>query len=153
ISGPHPHVPLALDAPPPAFSDPAQVRESLKRDMRGIRVAWSADLGGLPVDAAVRATLAPARTVLADLGCEVIDATPDLTGADDGFRTWRALKYATAFGPLLAERPGDVGPNVAWNVQRGLELSAGDLSRATRLLAALAERIGAFFDNFDVLAC
>jgi amidase len=153
ISGPHPHVPLALDAPPPAFSDPAQVRELLQRDMRGVRVAWSADLGGLPVDPAVRATLAPARVVLADLGCDIIDATPDLTGADDGFRTLRALKYATAFGPLLAERPDDVGPNVAWNVQRGLELSAADLSRATRLLAALAERIGAFFDSFDVLAC
>ena len=121
--------------------------------MRGVRVAWSADLGGLPVDPAVRETLAPARQVLTDLGCEVIDAAPDLTGADEGFRTWRALKYATAFGPLLAERPGDVGPNVAWNVQRGLELSAADLSRATRLLAALAERISAFFETFDVLAC
>jgi amidase len=121
--------------------------------MRDVRVAWSADLGGLPIDPAVRETLDPARQVLTDLGCEVIDATPDLTGADEGFRTWRALKYATAFGPLLAERPDDVGPNVAWNVQRGLELSAADLSRATQLLAGLAERIGLFFESFDVLAC
>jgi amidase len=28
-----------------------------------------------------------------------------------------------------------------------------DLSRATRLLAALADRIGTFFEGFDVLAC
>jgi len=153
ISGPDPRVPMALDAPPPALSGPAEVRELLARDMRGVRVAWSADLGGLPVDPAVRETLAAARQALADLGCEVIDATPDLTGADEGFRTWRALKYATAFGPLLAERPDDVGPNVAWNVQRGLELSAADLSRATQLLAAVADRIGTFFESFDVLAC
>ncbi|MGN6677949.1 MAG: amidase family protein, partial [Streptosporangiaceae bacterium] len=153
ISGPDPRVPVALDAPPPPLSGPAQVHALLARDMRGVRVAWSADLGGLPVDPAVRETLAPARQVLADLGCEVIDAVPDLTGADEGFRTWRALKYATAFGPLLAERPADVGPNVAWNVRRGLELSAADLSRATQLLASLAERIGAFFESVDVLAC
>jgi amidase len=153
ISGPDPRAPLALDAPPPVLSDPAQVHEWLAKDMRGVRVAWSADLGGLPVDPAVRAALAPARQVLSGLGCEVTDAAPDLTGADEGFRTWRALKYATAFGPLVAERPEDVGPNVTWNVQRGLELSAADLSRATRLLAALAERINTFFESFDVLAC
>ena len=153
ISGPDQRVPLALDAPPPALTGPAQVAGLLGRDMRGVRVAWSADLGGLPVDPAVRAALAPARQVLGDLGCEVSDAVPDLTGADEGFRIWRALKYATAFGPLVAQRPGDVGANVTWNVQRGLELKAADLSRATQLLAALAERISAFFASFDVMAC
>src|SRR5215468_7731088 len=152
ISGPDQRVPLALDAPAPALADPAQVTGLLTRDMRGVRVAWSPDLG-LPVDPAVRAALAPARQVLADLGCEVIDAAPDLTGADEGFRTWRALKYVTAFGPLLAERPNDIGPNVAWNVQRGLELTAADLSRATQLLAALAERVATFYESCDVLAC
>ncbi len=153
LSGPDPRVPLALDAPPPALTDPGQVHDLLARDARGVRVAWSPDLGGLPLDPAVRAALAPARQVLADLGCEVADATPDLAGADEGFRTWRALKYATAFGPLVAARPGDLGPNVVWNVQRGLELEAADLSRATQLLAALAERISAFFETVDVLAC
>jgi amidase len=152
ISGPDPRVPLALDALPPAIADPAQVTGLLDRNMRGVRVAWSPDLG-LPVDPAVGAVLAPARQVLAELGCEVRDAAPDLTGADEGFRTMRALRYATAFGPLLAEHPDDVGPNVAWNVRKGLELAAADLSRATELLAALAEQVSAFFDEFDVLAC
>jgi amidase len=152
ISGPDPRVPLALDSAPPELADPAQVTGLLARDLGGLRVGWSADLG-LPVDQAVRAVLAPARQVFADLGCEVVDAAPDLSGADEGFRTWRALRYATAFGPLLAEHPGGLGPNVAWNVQRGLELAAADLSRATRLLAALAERISGFFETIDVLAC
>src|SRR5262249_59034075 len=110
--GPAPRVPLALDAPPPALSDPAEITGLLRRDMRGVRVAWSADLG-LPLDPAVRAVLSPARQVLADLGCEVVDATPDLAGADEGFRIWRAQRYATAFGPLLARHPDQVGPNVA----------------------------------------
>ncbi len=152
LSGPDPRVPLALDARPPALAGPGDVVGLLARDMRRVRVAWSPDLG-LPVDPAVRAVLAPARQVLADLGCEVIDAAPDLTGADDGFRTWRALRYATAFGPLVAEHPDLVGANVAWNVRRGLELNAADLSRATVALAGLAERISAFFAGVDVLAC
>jgi len=152
LSGPDPRVPLALDSSPPALSEPRQVIGLLERDMRGARIAWSADLG-LPVDPDVRAVLAPARQVLADLGCQVVDAAPDLAGADEGFRTWRAHRFVTAFGSLLAEHPDQVGRNVAWNVARGLELSAADLSRATQLLAGLAERISEFFAEVDVLAC
>ena len=151
-SGPDPRAALALDGPPPQLAEPGDVRRLLAQDPSGLRVAWSADLG-LPVDHAVRATLAPARAVLADLGCQVSDASPDLAGGDEVFRTWRALRFATAFGPLLHADPGSIGPNVAWNTERGLELTVADLSRATTLWAALADRISAFFTEFDVLAC
>ncbi|HEX9030282.1 MAG TPA: amidase, partial [Streptosporangiaceae bacterium] len=152
LSGPDPRVPLSLDAPAPALTDPGEVTDLLARDLRGLRVAWSADLG-LPVDPEVRAVLAPARKVLADLGCDVVDATVDLTGADEGFRTLRALRYATAFGPLLAAHADQLGPNVRWNVERGLELTVADISHATRLMSGLAERVSSFFEDFDVLAC
>jgi amidase len=152
LSGPDPRATLALDAPPPALAAPTDVTRVLTRDLRGLRVAWSADLG-LPVEPAVRATLAPARAVLAGLGCQVSDAAPDLTGGDEVFRTWRALRFVTAFGPLLRDHPGDLGPNVTWNIERGQELTVADLSRATTLWAALAERVSAFFADFDVLAC
>jgi amidase len=151
LSGPDPRVPLALDAPALA-AGPDQVEGLLARDLRGVRVAWSADLG-LPVEPAVRAALAPARQVLADLGCEVVDAAPDLSGADFVFRTRRAFRFLTNLGPLLDEHPGQIGPNVTWNIERGRELTVADLSRATLRHAALAERISAFFDMVEVLAC
>jgi len=68
--------------------------------MAGVRVAWSDDLH-LPVDQDVRTVLAGARQVLVDLGCDVVDACPDLAGADELFRTWRAFRYLTMLGPLL----------------------------------------------------
>jgi amidase len=150
-AGPDPRAPLALDAPPPSVP-PSQIPALLERDLRGVKVAWSADLG-LPVEPAVRDALAPARQVLADLGCEIIDATPDLSGADEVFRTKRAMRFLTGFGPLLREHPGQLGPNVTWNIERGLELSVADLSRATLLHAAVAERVSAFFDEVEFLAC
>jgi amidase len=152
LSGPDPRVPLALDTPPPVLAGPEGVTDLLARDMRGVKVAWSPDLG-LPVEPAVRGVLAPARQVLTDLGCEVIDAAPDLSGADEVFRTWRAFRFATFFGPLLREHPGRLGPNVAWNVERGLELTTGELSRATTLRAELAQRVAGFFTTVEVLAC
>jgi amidase len=151
LSGPDPRVPLALDAQPPR-AEPGQIAGLLRRDLAGVRVAWSPDLG-LPVEPAVREVLAPARQVLADLGCEVVDAAPDLSGADEVFRTWRAFRFVTGLGPLLRSHPGQLGPNVTWNIERGLELSVADLSRATVLHAALAERVSEFFADVEVLAC
>jgi amidase len=152
LAGPDPRVPLALDAPAPAVTDPAQVPALLTRDLSGLRVAWSPDLG-LPVEPEVLEALAPARQVLADLAGTVTDATPDLSGADEVFRTFRAFRFATFQGPLLTEHPDLVGPNVAWNIRRGLELTVADLGRATLLRAALAERVTGFFAGVDVLAC
>jgi amidase len=152
LAGPDPRVPLALDQPPPAVSEPAQIRALLDRDLAGVRVAWSPDLG-VQVQPDVLAALAPARQVLAELGCQVTDATPDLSGADEVFRTFRAFAFATFRADLLTEHPDLIGPNVTWNIQRGLELTTADLSRATVLRGDLAERVSAFFADFDVLAC
>jgi amidase len=151
LCGPDPRVPLALDAALPR-AEPDRIPGLLARDLTGVRVAWSDDLG-LPVEPAVRAVLAPARQVLLDLGCELVDAAPDLSGAEEVFRTRRALRFATNFGPLLREHPGRLGPNVTWNTERGLELSVDDLSRATVLHAALVQRVSEFYADVDVLAC
>ena len=91
LAGPDPRVPLALDQPPPAVTDPAQVPALLSRDLRDVRVAWSPDLG-LPVEPEVLEVLARARQVLAGLAGSVRDATPDLSGADEVFRTFRAFR-------------------------------------------------------------
>jgi amidase len=151
LAGPDPRVPLALDGAPPRAS-PDQIAGLLARDLAGVRVAWSDDLG-LPVEPAVTAALAPAREVLTGLGCEVVDAVPDLSGADEVFRTWRAFRFATNLGPLLRAHPGRLGPNVTWNIERGLELTVADLSRATVRHAALAERVSEFFADVEVFAC
>jgi len=152
LAGPDPRVPLSLDQPPPAVDDPAQVGALLDRDLSGLRVAWSPDLG-LPVEPGVLQVLAPARQVLAGLGGSITDAAPDLSGADELFRTFRAFAFATFRRDLLTRAPGMVGPNVTWNTQRGLELTTADLSRATVLRAELAERVTEFFADADVLAC
>jgi amidase len=152
LAGPDPRVPLALDQPPPAVTDPAQIPALLTRDVRGLRIAWSPDLG-LPVEPELLEALAPARRVLAGLGATVTDAAPDLSGADEAFRAFRAFRFATFLAGPLREHPDLVGANVTWNVRRGLELTVADLSRATVLRAELAERISGFFAEVDVLAC
>ena len=50
--------------------------------LRGLRVAWTFDLGDLPVQADVLAVLAACRQSLEDAGCEVTDAAPMATYID-----------------------------------------------------------------------
>ncbi|QYJ02875.1 amidase [Nocardioides panacisoli] len=137
--------PLTQSTPVEAFRAP------LDRDFSGVRVAWSPDLGGLAVDEDVVAAMAPGRDVLRDLGCEVADRDPDLTDADDVFRTWRAWWYALALGDLYRERPDDFGESAAWNITQGLELTGEQLLDAGRRRTVLYHRLRSFLDEHEFL--
>ena len=57
------------------------LRRPLDRDFKGVRVAWSRDLGGLPVRSARRPPSSmPSAHVFEALGCVVEDAEPDFSG-------------------------------------------------------------------------
>lgn len=148
VAGPDPRAALALDRPTGSFLDHV---DGLGGDARGVRVAWSRDLGGLPVDPRVTAVLDAARQVLVDLGCEVVDDEPDLAGADEAFRTWRAVSYAASYAPLLAEHRDRLKDTVVWNIEAGLALTGDDVARATRLRGQVHERTRRFFERYDVL--
>ncbi|ETK36419.1 amidase [Microbispora sp. ATCC PTA-5024] len=134
-------------------SSPYSVREDgsvfagpLDLDLSGVRIAYSPDLGGLPVDLETARVTAGAAGVLAGLGAKVEQVDLDLSGADEAFRTYRSWYYALAFGDLP-----EAGPNVAWNVERGREVTGADLARAERLRTALFHRMSAFFEEHDFL--
>ncbi|MET7459868.1 amidase [Nonomuraea sp. NPDC005501] len=112
----------------------------------GLRVAWSPDLGGLPVDPATAAVTATAPAVFERLGARVERVELDLSDAEDAFRVYRAWYYALAFGELTG-----LGPNTSWNVERGRQVTGADLARAERLRSGLYQRMAGFFDTYDVL--
>src|SRR5258707_15648708 len=87
---------------PPSLAEPGAIfRQSLARDFKRVRVAWSKNLGGLPVDRRVIAVLEKQRKVFESLGCIVEDAEPDLRGADEVFQVMRANSFAMRYGGLL----------------------------------------------------
>ncbi len=79
--------PLSLQEPGSVFARP------LARDFAGTRIAWSSDLGGLPIEPEVRRIVDAQRRVFEDLGCIVEEATPDLRDADEIFRVLRAWHF------------------------------------------------------------
>jgi amidase len=139
ISGFDPCSPYAIREDGSAFAAPRE------RDLTGVRVAFSPDLGGLPVDPETAEVTARAPGLLAGLGAEVEQVDLDLSDAEDAFRIYRAWYYALSYADLPEEHKALLGPNVVWNVEAGLKLTGSDLARAERLRSGLFRRMGAFF--------
>ena len=124
----------------------------LNSDPNGLRIAWSADLGGLPLDPAVRGVVDGARSIFEALGCAVEDACPDFTDADKVFKDLRAFSMTTS-GELLRDHRDQLKPEAIWNIECGLALSAEDVTRAMTKQAALFQRMTIFMDRYDAFVC
>ena len=116
------------------------------------KIAFSADFSGqIPVDPKVIDCVNDTRTFFNDLGCEVIDYCPDLSGANDTFHILRANSFARRHGEGVRRNPLDYKQTIVWNVEAGLALSQTDIQRALRQQAELIERFRVFFEHYDFL--
>jgi amidase len=145
IAGPDPRAPLS-------HGDPAAFAGEVRGDLRGLRVAWSPDLGGLPVEADVRAVLDAARDRLATAGAEVEDVALDLSAADAAFETLRALGFVRAFGADLPAVRGTLKATIVWNVEQGLALDGAAVARAIAARTDVFRAVAGLLERFDVLA-
>jgi amidase len=138
---------------PTSISEPGSLfNRTLKRSFRKVRVAWSRDLGGLPMDARVTQVLEPRRKVFEQLGCIVEHAEPDFSGATESFETLRALGYLHR-AQLLKEHRDKLKDTVIWNIEQGLQKSAADIAQAEALRTALYHRMRRFLDKYEFLIC
>ena len=126
-------------------------RRPLSRDFRKVRVAWSRDLGGLPVDPQVTRALEAARGALRSLGCVVEDAEPDLSGAEEPFHVLRAVGFVQRYGELYRTQRDKLKKDVVWNIEQGLGLDGERVARANGLRTALYHRMREFMQRYDFL--
>jgi amidase len=89
--------------------------------------------------------------VFEDLGAVVEEATIDLREADRVFDVTRALHFAAHLGDVVTAHPGQVKPEVVWNVERGRELTGRDWIGATAARTRLQRRVRDFFSRYDLL--
>ncbi|HEX4985488.1 MAG TPA: amidase [Burkholderiales bacterium] len=145
IAGPDARAPGSLQEAGTVFARP------LERDMRGVRIAWSADLGGLPVEPEVTRVLDAQRATFEALGCVVEDATPDLRDADEVFGVLRAWSFELAFGHLLKAHRGSLKDTVVWNIEQGQRLTGPQLGSAEAKRTQLFHRMRGFMEQYDFL--
>lgn len=124
-----------------------------ERDFEGVRLGWSPDLGGLPVEAGIGDVVARALPVFDDLGARVDAAFPDLTEAAEVFHVLRALGFAGAFGELLRNHRDALKQTIVWNVEAGLALSQEKISWAQSKRGEIYHRVREFMQRYEFLLC
>lgn len=145
IAGPDARAPISLQAPGLTFARP------LARDFKGVRIAWSRDLGGLPFETEVSEITEKQRGIFTDLGCAVEDATPDLRDADDIFGVMRAWNMELSFGPLLKSKRDQMKDTVIWNIEQGSQLTGPQVGAAELRCTQLFHRMREFMEKYDFL--
>ncbi len=147
MCGEEPGDPVSKPRPQKSYLD--QCRSGWKPK----KVAFSRDLGITPVDPEVAKIVEAAARRFEDAGVIVEEAHPDLSEAHECFQILRALSYATGMKPLLEAHRDKLKPEVIWNIEKGLALTAADIVKADHLRAAMFQRTLDFFDNYDLLLC
>ncbi len=148
VAGPSAADDMTYPGPPPQDYPEAATRSD---DLRGLRVAWSADLEMLPVDVDVRAVFAEAVRVLATLGCELIRAAPSTPHPTE---LWNTIALAEGFsseGPYLASGRDQMAPGTAQIIEAGQTITGGQYVDALHEKARYTRVWAEFFEQFDVL--
>ncbi|MEO5677764.1 MAG: amidase [Usitatibacter sp.] len=145
MAGPDIRSPVSITEPGSVFAKP------LGRDFKKVRVAWSKDLGGLPVDPRVTTVLERQRKVFEALGCIVEDAAPDLQGADEVFEVLRANSFAMRYAELLKKHRGRIKDTVIWNIEEGLKLDGPRVGGAIALRSDIYRRMREFMERYEFL--
>ena len=145
MSGPDDRSPISLEAPGEICLNP------LTRSFKACKIAFSANLGGLPVEPEVAKVVESTRAVFQDLGCEVINDEPNISEADEIFMLWRAWRTELRITPLLKEHRDQFKDTVIWNAEQGLPITGPQLARAEAKRTELYHRMREFFKKYEFL--
>jgi len=148
IAGPAAADDMSYPGPPPETYLDAVTRPG---SLSGLRVAWSADLGMLPVDADVRVVFAEAVQVLAGLGCELVEAAPATAHPTDLWNTIALVEGYSSEGPFLTSSRELMSPGTAEIVEAGQGITGGQYVDALHERARYTRVWAEFFEQHDIL--
>ena len=145
IAGPDPRAPLGIEQPASLFAAP------LARDFNGVRIAWSPDLGFLPMDEEIARVCAASVPVFESIGCVVEHAAPDFRGASEIFKTLRAAKFAVERYDELQKYRDRIKKTVIGNAEAGLRQTGIEVGQAEAQRAVLWHQVREFMDTHEFM--
>ena len=124
---------------------------ALERGVKGLRVAWSTDLGYVRVDSEVARLTAEAARRFEDLGAIVEEVSP---GFDNPVESFRVLWYAAAAAAIRGEsraRRRFLDFGLVTIAEEGARISAMDWLAADKARNALGVHMAKFHTEYDLL--
>ncbi len=138
------------------IGDGKEFRGRLEADFKGKRIAWAGDFRGyLPFESGVLDLCKGSLKIFESMGCVVREAQPDYS-IDAVWRAWLQLRAWQAGGSLLAyyldpEKRALMKPEAIYEVERGLKLTAFEISAASVVRTEWYRAVGRFFEEYDYL--
>jgi Asp-tRNA(Asn)/Glu-tRNA(Gln) amidotransferase A subunit family amidase len=148
IAGPATADDMSYPGPPPETYMDAVTHPG---DLRGLKVAWTADLGMLPVDPDVRAVFAEALEVLAGRGCELVEAAPATAHPTKLWNTIALVEGYSSEGPFLTSSRELMSPGTAEIVEAGQGITGGQYVDALHERAGYTRVWAEFMEQYDLL--
>ncbi len=126
-------------------------RDGLDDGVRGLRIAFSPDLGYVRNDPQVEAVVRAAAAVLADAGAHVEQVDPGFADPVDAFHVLWFAGAASVLRAYGADAVKRVDPGLRRSAERANEFSAADYLDATAVRVDLGVRMGRFHQTYDLL--
>lgn len=122
-------------------------------DLSGLRVAWSTDLGCVPVDNDLARIFEERVGMLASSfkSCERRD--PDMARALDVFWVIRGVAFLAGRMDAYQNNRDKLGPNIISNVEAGLKMTAEEIAWANAEQTSIYRRFQEYFEDIDILLC
>ncbi len=132
-------------------SDVDWIEAAKPRDLKGLRVAYSADWGYAAVDPEVRRVVGEAvRVFEKDLGCTVEEAHPGFTDPLGAFWALVAMESdLKGMRAIVAEHGAKMTPHLVDFIRR--DWTAEDLTGAIMVRKAVTNKLWRFMRNYDLL--
>lgn len=120
-------------------------------ELGSLRVGYSEDFGGAPVDPDIRATFRARVEMLSGhvKTCRPVDL--DLGEMDSAFDVLRAESFVAGFAAPLAKAPEEFGAHIATNVAMGQAMSLSDRAWAHAEQTRILRRFNAVMGAFDII--
>jgi aspartyl-tRNA(Asn)/glutamyl-tRNA(Gln) amidotransferase subunit A len=146
ISGPHPWDHYSLESPPSPY-----VRELDGASVKGLRVAWSSNLGHARVDSDVAALAEAGAKVFENMGARVEEVTPSWgTQGPELIRFFWAA-HELGYQKFLPEWRDKMDPGLVACIESAANHSAADYVAMRVRKLAYVEAIHRFFEDYDLL--
>ncbi len=136
---------LSIRETPPNFS------AGLTSGVKGMRIAWSADLGYAAVDPEVIRVAGQAAQVFQELGATLEDSKLELEDPFPAFFDVFTVATYTSYSHLMEGHRDDFTDYGLYALDNAARLTAADLSRALLQVDQLRRRMEMFFDDYDLL--
>ena len=132
--------------------DPRDYRVGLSDGVRGLRVAFSPDLGYVKnVDPEVAAAVRTAADAFSALGAQVEEVAPGFTDPEEiTTRLW-FVGSLTLLGNMTPEQVALTDPALRWQADEGRKVSVMDVQKLTARRSELGSLMRQFHRRYDLL--